>query len=414
MKVITFDQKKTDKPKELKKLNIIKKLNEYKDQEKIKSLLKEFDKNQENDYFLTQNNIMIGKIRSLDKKYTDKNPYSYVRASHVSHMRKKLTLRQNSLMKYKGGNSLSTSRIERKNKGILNIKNNHVINNKALKNYYNEIRERIHEEKSKNEDKNKLLIELPYGVRKSLINQEKIFNKIRREKRIIKNMEEKIKKKCNKEKISELLINKSKNYDQIHQQISILDKNMADCYKYKGNFWNITLRNKPLNDIYEKKGYTNVGNKYEPMYTIFNINNNFEYFNNPRYERNKTEENKNRNNNIYSNLNENKYNLKLKHNLQILNSIKNMEINGKNLLDIEDKRESEIKGPKIIYNKQELDYLLFRNKLKGRNEKDITDKEIKSTLDEIYEEKLFAKNYKKKDYFKNLNITSKYSNKMII
>ena len=110
----------------------------------------------------------------------------------------------------------------------------------------------------------------------------------------------------------------------------------------------------------------------------------------------------------------NKYNLKLKNNLQVLNSIKNIEINGKNLLDVEDKRESEIKGKKIIYNQQELDYLLFKHKYKGRNEREITEKEVKSILDEIYEEKLFAKNYKKRDFFKNLNLTSKYSNKMLI
>ena len=414
MKVVTFEPKKPGKPKELTKLNIIKKLKEYKDQDKIKSLLKEFDKKQENDYFLTQSNIKIGKICSLDKKYTEKSPYSYVGHSQRTNIRKKQTTRQNSLMNYKVGNSLSTNRMERKNKDILNINKNHVIDNKELKNYYNEIRQRIHEEKSNNEKRNKLLIEVPYGVRKSLINQENIFKKMLREKRIKKIMEGKIKKKCNKERISELLINKSKNYDEIHQQISILEKNTDDYYKYKGNLWNITLRNIPFNDIYEKKGYTNIGDKYEPLYTFFNINNNLEYFNNPRYERNKTEENKNRNNKIYSNLHENKYNLKLKNNLQVLNSIKNIEINGKNLLDVEDKRESEIKGKKIIYNQQELDYLLFKHKYKGRNEREITEKEVKSILDEIYEEKLFAKNYKKRDFFKNLNLTSKYSNKMLI
>ena len=304
MKVVTFEPKKPGKPKELTKLNIIKKLKEYKDQDKIKSLLKEFDKKQENDYFLTQSNIKIGKICSLDKKYTEKSPYSYVGHSQRTNIRKKQTTRQNSLMNYKVGNSLSTNRMERKNKDILNINKNHVIDNKELKNYYNEIRQRIHEEKSNNEKRNKLLIEVPYGVRKRLINQENIFKKMLREKRIKKIMEGKIKKKCNKERISELLINKSKNYDEIHQQISILEKNTDDYYKYKGNLWNITLRNIPFNDIYEKKGYTNIGDKYEPLYTFFNINNNLEYFNNPRYERNKTEENKNRNNKIYSNLHE--------------------------------------------------------------------------------------------------------------
>jgi hypothetical protein len=39
----------------------------------------------------------------------------------------------------------------------------------------------------------------------------------------------------------------------------------------------------------------------------------------------------------------------------------------------------------------------------------LNDKELKSTLDEIYEEKTFAKNYRKNDFFKNANLTSKYS-----
>ena len=409
MKVLHFEKMK---PHEVKKLNIIRKLNDYKDHEKIKSLLKEFDKKQENDYFLTQANIKIGKIRSLDKKFSERNPYSYVGPSQLlpNHNKRKLT----NSVRYKYNSSLSSSKLERKNKDSLNINKNHVIDNKSLKNYYNEIRQRIHEEKSRNEDRNKLLIEVPYGVRKSLINQENIFRKIMKEKRRKRIMEEKIKKKCNKDNINELLINKSKNFDKNNQQISILDKNMTEDYKYKGNLWNITLRNIPVNGVYEKKGYINVGDKYQPMYTLFNINNNFEYFNNPRYERNKTEENKIRNSKLYSILNEDNYNLKLKQNLQVLNSIKNLEINGKNLLEVEDKRESQIKGKKIIYNMQELDCLLFRHKDKSKTDREITDKEVKSTLDEIYEEKLFAKNYKKNDFFKNLNITSRYSNKMKI
>ena len=81
-----------------------------------------------------------------------------------------------------------------------------------------------------------------------------------------------------------------------------------------------------------------------------------------------------------------------------------MEIKGQNLLDVEDKRESEIRGKKIIYNKQDLDCLLFRPKNKTRNDKELTDRELKSTLDEIYEEinskqanksydKIFRSNY---------------------
>ena len=186
MKVLHFEKMK---PHEVKKLNIIRKLNDYKDHEKIKSLLKEFDKKQEDDYFLTQANIKFGKIRSLDKKFSERNPYSYVGPSQLlpNHSKRKLT----NSVRYKYNSSLSLSKLERKNKDSLNINKNHVIDNKSLKNYYNEIRQRIHEEKSRNEDRNKLLIEVPYGVRKSLINQENIFRKIMKEKRRKRIMEEK-------------------------------------------------------------------------------------------------------------------------------------------------------------------------------------------------------------------------------
>ena len=54
--------------------------------------------------------------------------------------------------------------------------------------------------------------------------------------------------------------------------------------------------------------------------------------------------------------------------------------------------------------------MLFRSKDKTKKDKELTDKEFKLTLDEIYEDKIFAKNYRKKDVFKNINLTSKYSN----
>ncbi len=186
---------------------------------------------------------------------------------------------------------------------------------------------------------------------------------------------------------------------------------MTNEYRYKGNLWNITLRNFTENGKYDYIGYLNVGNKYQPKYTLFEINKNIDYFYNPKTERNRTIENKKRRNKLFNNINENNYNLKMKQNLQVLNNIKNIEINGKNLLEVEDKRESQIKGKKIIYNKQELDYLMFKNK--SRNEIN-HDREMKAILDDIYEEKYFAINYKTNDFFKNANITSRYTSTMSI
>ena len=400
-------------PQEVKKVNIIQKLKEYKDQDKIAKLLKEYEKKQESDYFLTQSNINIGKINPYNQKKSGRISLSHFGPSYIliHSSKKKLPLSQNSMMKFKSSNSLSSSKIERiKSKDILNINKNHYIDNKSLKNYFNEVRQRIKEEKSKKEENKKLLTQFPYPIRKSLLDQEKFFRKIMKEKMFKKKMQEKIKKKCNKQAITDLLINKSNDFDKKSLEISIIDKNMTNSYRYRGNLWNITLRNTPVNGKYENIGYINVGNKYQPLYTIFDINKNIEYFNNPRYERYKTEDCKKRNNKLISNLDENNYNLKMKQNLLVLDTIKNLEIKGKNLLEVEDKRESDIKGKKIIYNKQDLDYLIFKHKERNKIEKDINnEKEVNSTLEEIYEEKIFARNYKKNDFFKNSNLTSRYS-----
>jgi hypothetical protein len=397
-------------PNKCKKLNVIKKLKKHKEQEKIISLLNEYNKKQEMDYFLTQNNIWIGKLNPINKYLNDRNqkyaPYSYV-GSHY----KRPTAIHHTSMRLRN-NSLSSSRIVRQRRDSVHINKNNVIDNKSLKNYYNDIRQRISEEKSKNEDKYKLLTEVPYGVRKSLINQENIFRKVIKEKKIKKLMQEKIKKKCNKKNLADLLINQNRIFDKKNQELSIIDKNMTDDNKYRDNFWNITLRNLPYNGNYEKVGYLNVGSNYHPMYTFFNINKNIEYFNKPIHLRNKTEENKDRSYKLYSSLNEDNYNAKMKQNLQLLNSIGALEIKGRNLLDVEDKRESEIKGKKIIYNRQDLDCIIFKAKEKSKKDKEITDREYKTTLDEIYEEKIFATNYRKNDVFKNTNLTSKYSNKI--
>ena len=397
------------KRQEIKKLNIIKKLKEYEEQTKITNLLQEFNKKQENDYFLTQNNIKIGKFSPEKKNFYDSNnnliPYSYVGPSslfNTSISKKAANIKTNSLLKYKSNASSS------KNKESLHINKNIIIDNKYLKNHFNEIRKRISEIKLQKTEKNKLLLEVPFGIRQSLINQENNFIKLMKEKKLEKKLQEKIRGKCNKKDINELLINKNQFFDQKNQNYTIIDKNITLENRYRDNLWNITLRNLPVNGKYEKVGYLNVGNNYHPMYTLFNMNKTIEYFSNPRYERNKTEDNKN--NKILSNIKEDFYNLKLKNNLNVLNLIKRLEINGRNLLDLEDKRESEIKGKKIIYKKQDLDSMYLRQNEKNKNGKEIGDIMTKTSLDKIYQRKTFAQNYKKIDFYKNANLTSKYSN----
>ena len=412
-----FDCKSIEKykPNILTKINVIKNLREHKYKDKITNYIDKYNKEQESNYFFTQNNISLGKVNQSSsqslKKFYDKNhnliPYSFVGPPNLftlQNIPKKSTIRQSSaLMKLKSGNSLSVSRFERakQNKEFLN--SHQVIDNKLLKNYYNEIRQRISEEKKEN--KNKILTNFP--IKKSLINQEKKLRKFIKEKKLKNNMLEKLKKKSNKRNNEDLLINKNNIFDLKSEEFSIIDRNLTIDNKYRDNLWNITLRNLPHKGKYEKVGYINVGNNYEPRYTFFNINNTIEYFNNPRY---RSEERK-KVKNILSNLNENNYNLKINQNLKIFQSIKDLEINGKNLLDVEEKRETEAKGRKIIYKRKELDYLLYKQNYKNKN---YSDKDMKTILDNIYEEKDYSRNYKRFDYLKNANLTSKYSQNMNI
>ncbi len=405
------------KPNLLTKINIIKNLKDHQDKDKIVNFLLKYNKEQESNYFFTQNNISLGKISQSPnqsiRKFYDKNnnliPYSYVGPPNLFTLQnnvKKSTIRQSSVLmsKLKGTNSLSVSRFERTRQNNLLINNHEVIDSKSLKNYYNEIRQRILEEKKENKNK---LNRFPFPIKKSLINQEKIFKKLIKEKRIKNNMQEKLKKKSNKRNNEDLLINKNNIFDLKNEEISIIDKNLTIDNKYRDNLWNITLRNLPNKGKYEKVGYTNVGNNYEPRYTFFNINKTIEYFNNPRY---KSEEYKKKKN-IMSNLNGDNYNLKISQNLKVLQSIKDLEINGKNLLDVEEKRETEAKGRKIIYKRKELDYLMYKQTEKNKN---YSDKDMKTILDNIYEEKDYSRNCIRFDYLKNANLTSKYSHDMII
>ena len=433
-----INQKENEKKlfQKLKKVNMIKNLKDHKEKDQISKIITEYNKKQEEDYFLKQNNIYIGKI-NLKKSLFDKNndiiPYSFVGTFNQSSPRplKRIgTLRQSSNLyqsqessnKNKNYNSLSVSRVEKQRnmKELLSINSNQIIDNTALKSYYEEIRKTISEKKKKNQDndRKKLMITMPFPIRKSLLYQENIFRKNTQEKKIVKLIEEKLKKKTKRQKLSDLLMNKSKNFDKKNQEISIIEKCITEENKYKDNLWNITLRNSPINGKYEKVGYFNVGNKYEPMYTLFNINRNIEYFNNPRYTptRNKSDENSKTkyddysNKKLYNSLNEDNYELKTKKNLQKLDCIKSLEINGKNLLNVEEKRETNIKGKKILYNKQEFELLHFKQNVKIKNKKYKKEKEKEINIDDIYRDKTFAKNYDEKDFYKNTNLMSKYSN----
>ena len=421
---INFIEKEETLFQKPKKINIILNLKNHKEKDRIKKIITEFTKKQKKDYFLKQNNIFIGKI-NLRKTFFDKNnkliPYSFVGpASQFSQISKS---KQNN--KQKNFNSLSTSRIEkqRNTKDLMNGNNTQIIDNIVLKNYFEEIRKKITTVSEKKRDRIKLLNKVPTSVKKSLIYQENIFRKNNQQKKIVKLIEERLKKKTKRHNLSDLLMNRTRDYESKNQENTIMEKCITNENKFKNNMWNITLRNPRINGKYEEVGYLNIRDKYDPLYTLFNINRNISFFNKPILTPNKRIKIHDKDNDMKINEYNNKkitsfngdiFDNKTKHNLKILDSIKNLEVSGKNLLDVEESRESKIKGKKIFYNRQEFELMYFKQRLKAKNKKYKSDKEIHVTINDIYKDKTFAINYQEKDFFKNTNLTSKYSSYKVL
>ena len=388
-----------------KNLNIIRKLKDYEDKEKIALLLNEYNKKQETDYFLTQNNIKIGKIHSEIQKT---NPFTYnllsPKKNNFQNQRRQVVLSDSSynsysniLNNYKRSMTNSSRKVTRLISNIDSSNNSkkNVINKVDLKKHFNNIRQRIHEYNSKNKNKRKNDTEIPFNIRNNLYKQELLFKKIKKEKQLKKISEENIKTKSKKNNIKDLLINKSSKYNQKNLEFSILDKNMNTENKYRNNFWNITLRNNSHYGKFEKLGYFNVGNKFEPTYTYFNMNKNLEFFITPK--KNQTDDGKKglHKKNLSLNIDDNLYSLKTRKNLKFLEHLRTLEVDGKNLLNLEEAREKKIKGNKILYKNEYLEYLYNKkiNKLKFS--------------DGVYDDKIFAKNYTKIDFMKNINLNLK-------
>ena len=388
-----------------KNLNIIRKLKDYEDKEKIALLLNEYNKKQETDYFLTQNNIKIGKIHSEIQKT---NPFTYnllsPKKNNFQNQRRQVVLSDSSynsysniLNNYKRSMTNSSRKVTRLISNIDSSNNSkkNVINKVDLKKHFNNIRQRIHEYNSKNKNKRKNDTEIPFNIRNNLYKQELLFKKIKKEKQLKKISEENIKTKSKKNNIKDLLINKSSKYNQKNLEFSILDKNMNTENKYRTNFWNITLRNNSHYGKFEKLGYFNVGNKFEPTYTYFNMNKNLEFFMTPK--KNQTDDGKKvlHKKNLSLNIDDNLYSLKTRKNLKFLEHLRTLEVDGKNLLNLEEAREKKIKGNKILYKNEYLEYLYNKkiNKLKFS--------------DGVYDDKIFAKNYTKIDFMKNINLNLK-------
>jgi hypothetical protein len=388
-----------------KNLNIIRKLKDYADKEKVTLLLDEYNKKQEEDYFLTQKNIKIGRINTDIK---NSNPLTYCQSpqkkNNFMNQRKQYLLNDNSFnsssnaySNFKRSYSISSRKVSRLTSNIetASVSKKNIIDNSDLKRHFHNIRQRINDYKTKKNHRKKLDIEVPLRIKQSLYKQEKFFKKIKREKTRNKKNEENIKTKTKKINIKDLLIYKSSYYDQKSLEDSILYKNLNKENKYRNNLWNITLRNTSQNGKYEKLGYLNVGNQYNPKYTFFNMNKNLEYFTNPNKNDNEYDRKGKYKRNLSLDIDDSLYNIKTRQNLHFLNNLKNLEINGKNLLDFEEERERKIKGNKVLYKNEYLEYLFNKKTNKGK------------AVEGLYEDKLYANNYNMLDFMKNKNLNNK-------
>ena len=388
-----------------KNLNIIRKLKDYADKEKVTLLLDEYNKKQEEDYFLTQKNIKIGRINTDIK---NSNPLTYCQSpqkkNNFMNQRKQYLLNDNSFnsssnaySNFKRSYSISSRKVSRLTSNIetASVSKKNIIDNSDLKRHFHNIRQRINDYKTKKNHRKKLDIEVPLRIKQSIYKQEKFFKKIKREKTRNKKNEENIKIKTKKINIKDLLIYKSSYYDQKSLEDSILYKNLNKENKYRNNLWNITLRNTSQNGKYEKLGYLNVGNQYNPKYTFFNMNKNLEYFTNPNKNDNEYDRKGKYKRNLSLDIDDSLYNIKTRQNLHFLNNLKNLEINGKNLLDFEEERERKIKGNKILYKNEYLEYLFNKKTNKGK------------AVEGLYEDKLYANNYNLLDFMKNKNLNNK-------
>ena len=388
-----------------KNLNIIRKLKDYADKEKVTLLLDEYNKKQEEDYFLTQKNIKIGRINTDIK---NSNPFTYCQSppkkNNFMNQRKQYLMNDNSFnsssnaySNFKRSYSISSRKVSRLTSNIetASVSKKNIIDNSDLKRHFHNIRQRINDYKTKKNHRKKLDIEVPLRIKQSLYKQEKFFKKIKREKTRNKKNEENIKIKTKKINIKDLLIYKSSYYDQKSLEDSILYKNLNKENKYRNNLWNITLRNTSQNGKYEKLGYLNVGNQYNPKYTFFNMNKNLEYFTNPNKNDNEYDRKGKYKRNLSLDIDDSLYNIKTRQNLHFLNNLKNLEINGKNLLDFEEERERKIKGNKVLYKNEYLEYLFNKKTNKGK------------AVEGLYEDKLYANNYNMLDFMKNKNLNNK-------
>ncbi len=382
---------------QLTKYHIIKSLNRHEKKEMVKSILNDYKKKEQLDYFTYMNNIAYGTINKKSKYDKDNNliPYTYVGPEDIFNLSKNKPNLNTSRNRHKNMSFLKKNRRSQINKYSNDCYQ--IIDNKILHSYYNDIKNRVFNKKNRTVNNKIIFKKIPFPIRKSLINQENVFKTELKNKNIDNKVNHKLLIKSFKNE-NDLLINRIKDFQIKTQEKIIMNKNLTNDLKFRDNYWNITLRNPLINGKYEKAGYLNIGTDIDPKFTTFNINRNLEFIKNPKSE--------NKNYYTITDANELNHRVNTKQELNHLNSLKSIEIKGKNLLNFEIERESKLRGKIILYNKKNVEYLYLK-------EKEYNGDKRKENMREIDDSRVFGNNYNKRDFYKNQNINSRYKSSLV-
>ena len=346
------------------------------ERDKIKNLLKEFKDEESKDYFKTHNNIFLGNNPEEAKYNKNKELFSYSLVASDLNNKKNYSSSLNR-------NDSSLSNLGHIDKNFFrqkNLKKNNFISRKsskidnydyvddnALKMYFNNIKLLIsNNKKTSKKNENINTDKLPSFIEKSLDNQSKILSERKKQIKEKNRIEKKILKKCHQKSNLDLLINKDEDlflFKAFKRKQRENKKSLGE--KYRVNLWNITLRNSKnkSNSLFERSGYYNFGRKDSPLYSVFPINTEIEYYSKPKMIKNVK-------------LNKDKK----------TRTLEGLEIKGRNLLNIELKRETGFRGKKLLFRNGEIDLILNRKK----EQISTINSKVRNLL---FDDKVYAVNY---------------------
>ena len=381
---------------QLTKFHLIKSLNRHEKKEMVKSILDDYKKKEQLDYFTYLNNIAYGTINKKSKYDRDNNliPYTYVGPEDIFNLSKNKPNLNTSRNRHKNMSFMKKNRKSQINRYPDDCYQ--IIDNKILNSYYNDIKNRVFNKKNKTVNNKILLRKVPFPIKKSLIEQENVFKNEIKNKNINNKLSQMLKLKSYKNE-KDLITNTINDFQIKTQEKIIMNKNLTNDIKYRDNFWNITLRNPLINGKYENVGYLNIGTDIDPKFTTFNINRNMEFIKNPKSE--------NKNYYTITDMNELNHRVNTKQDINHLNSMKSLEVKGKNLLNLEIERDSKLKGKIILYNRKNVEFLYLKEKEYSGNNK-------KENMREIDDNRIFGNNYNIKDFYKNKNLNSRYKSSL--